>query len=334
MRRLRLRRPIWACALLIIAAGAHNGASAQHPRRTPIVEAVEKTRAGIVTVKVDKRDGSSVRNVGTGIVVDERGYILTNRHVLAAARQVAVCLQDGKELQADIVAVDAETDLAIIRAKQTAGLQALTLGSGNDLLVGETVIAIGHPYGYSHTVSTGIISALGRCITMPTGELLTNLIQTDASINPGNSGGPLLNINGELIGVNVALREGANGIAFAINVDTVKQVLSRHLGAAKVAGVRHGISCSDRTSPKGYQGQHVIITAVDAEAPATAAGLRPGDEILRVANCPIANRFDVERALWDSKPGDRVPFMLIRQAKELKVTLTLAPAKAAAATRR
>src|SRR5205814_1119156 len=126
-----------------------------------------------------------------------------------------------------------------------------------DLMVGETVIAIGHPYGYQNTVTTGIVSALGREITMPNGETLTNLIQTSASINPGNSGGPLLNINGQLIGINVALRDGAQGIAFALNAETVKEVLRQRLSASRLSGVTTGLRCTEFVQLEGLDRQHV-----------------------------------------------------------------------------
>src|SRR5262249_33044819 len=150
-----------------------------------------------------------------------------------------------------------------------------------------------------NTVSTGIISALGREITMPGGETLTNLIQTDASINPGNSGGPLFNINGELIGINVALREGAQGIAFALPAEMVQQVLSRHLSAAKVARVAHGLGCHEWIpDEEGLVRQQVVVDQVTERSPAALAGLQRGDVILRVGDRPVANRFDVERAMW------------------------------------
>jgi serine protease Do len=311
---------------LAVFSGVTPTAQAQYSRRTPIVEAVQKTRAGIVTVKVEHKGdaGRNEKHVGTGVLVDGRGYVVSNRHVIAAAARIDVRLDDGTTLAAKVVAEDKASDLAILRVQADHKLTALPLGPGSDLMVGETVIAVGHPFGYSHTVSTGIISALGREITMPGGAVLTNLIQTDASINPGNSGGPLLNINGELIGINVALREGAQGIAFAINVDTVKKFLSRHLSAEKVAGVRHGLTCSESVAEEGAQRQRVVVDAVAVQTPAAEVGLQHGDEIVRVAGQTVANRFDVERALWDHKPGDKVVLAVVRHGKPVTVDLTLA----------
>jgi len=220
---------VWAGAvlagLILVSVGAGQEKSAPISRRTPVTEAVAKTKAAIVTVRVPRPSGGKDM-IGTGVIIDESGYIVTNRHVVGGARHVKIQMHDGVTVQGEVVAKEPTWDLAVVRIQVSKSLQALPFGPADDLMVGEMVIAIGHPYGYRNTVSTGIISALDREIEMPTGDVLTGLIQTDASINPGNSGGPLLNVNGEMIGINVALREGAQGIAFAINSDSVKKVLS------------------------------------------------------------------------------------------------------------
>jgi serine protease Do len=315
-------------ASVLIATGGESGsqARAQYSRRTPIVEAVQKTCMGVVTVRVEKKNSwdRTRETEGTGVVVDEHGYVITNRHLVATATKVRIVLGDGTELAAQVVAEEPRGDLAILRIPSDKKLQALPLGPGSDLLVGETVIAVGHPYGYSHTVSTGIISAVDRRITLTSGETLSNIIQTNASINPGNSGGPLLNINGELIGIICGMREGAQGIAFAINADTVKQMLLRHLSAVKIAGVHHGLTCSERVLPEGPRRQRVIVARVTDKTPAALAGVQGGDELLRVADCPVANRFDVERALWDRQPGESVSLTVFRKGKEISIALTLA----------
>jgi serine protease Do len=325
-------RRAWSRVVVIVAVlgggigGAGTEARGQHSRRTPVVEAVQKTRAGVVSVKVEKSSSWGRKEIGgSGVVVDERGYVVTNRHVVASANRVSVYLADGTELAAELFADDARHDLAILRLGGARKLQALQFGPSADLLVGETVIAIGHPYGYANTVSTGIVSALGREVTMPGGEVLRDLIQVTASINPGNSGGPLLNINGELIGINVALREGAQGIAFALTADAVQQVLGRHLSAARVAGVSHGLSCAETTlAEDGPNRQRVIVQA--AAGAAAAAGLKRGDALLKVGGRAVANRLDVERAFWDGRPGDEVALTVLRGGREASLTLTLARA--------
>jgi serine protease Do len=305
------------------------GGAAPYPRETPIVRAVKKTRAAVVKVRVEKRDGAGrSREMGAGVVVDERGYVVTNSHLVRSAHRegVRVQLADSTELPATVVAEEPGCDLAVLRVRADRPLFALPLGPGSDLEVGETVIAIGHPHGYTHTVSTGIISALGRRITMPTGEVLTGLIQTNAGINPGSSGGPLLNINGELIGLNAAYEDGAQGIGFAVNADTVKAVLCRHLSGAKVAGVCHGLTCTERVQPDGPHRQQVHVAAVGEQTPAARAGLRTGDEIRAVDGRPMVNPFDLERAVWDHKAGDRIGLTVVRQGQTRTVGLTLAAA--------
>jgi serine protease Do len=292
------------------------------------VEAVQKTRAGIVTIKVEKKGTWGRKEmVGSGVIVDERGYVVTNHHVVVSAERVTVALADGTELPGRVLAVEARCDLAIVRVSASKPLQALPLGPGSDLLVGETVIAVGHPFGYTNTVSCGIISYVGREIPLPEGGMLGDLIQINASINPGNSGGPLLNINGEVIGINVAIRDGAQGIAFAINSDTVRQVLCRLLPAEKVAGIQAGFACLERVAEEGQERQRVVVERVAEHGPADRAGLHRGDEILCVGAWSVSNRFDVERALWEHKVGDAVQVRVRRQGKEVVLPLTLAPAR-------
>jgi serine protease Do len=324
---MRIAPPLAALCALALLGIAGGAAVAEHSRRTPIVEAVEKTRHGIVTLKVEKADGygGTRESTGSGVVVDEHGYIVTSRHVVTGAVRLRIFLVDGTELEGQVAATERKTDLAIVRVAAAESLKALTLGPGSDLLIGETVIAVGHPFGYRHTVSRRIISAIDREITMPTGEVLPGLIQIDAGINPGNSGGPLLNINGELIGITTAVRDGAQGIAFAINVDMVKAMLTRHLNCRTVAGFRHGLTCAERVLPEGPTRQRVVVTAMAQETPAAAAGLQVGDEIRQVAGRPVANRFDLERALWDCRPGAPVTLALWRGGKEVTLPLTPRP---------
>ncbi len=321
----------WLAPLLLgvvaVVSGAGTAeAGSRYNRKNAIVEAYDKTKPSIVTINVDKRSGSSRKEIiGTGVIVDERGFIVTNRHVVSGADRITVVLYDNSEYTPDVVREDSLHDLAILRIKPTKKVQALQLAPAGDLMVGETVIAIGHPFGFTNTVSTGIVSALNRSVGMPTGETLTGLIQITASINPGNSGGPLLNINGELIGINVALREGAQGIAFALNADQVEQVLSRYLTAAKVAGVNHGLDVQEKLTPNDDdQRQRVVVEGVDAKSPAAAAGLHRGDQIVAIAAHNVSNRFDVERAFYDCKPGQTVDVVVLRDGKEIVVPMAVA----------
>jgi serine protease Do len=159
---------------------------------------------------------------------------------------------------------------------------------------------------------------------MPGGVTLTGLIQITAGINPGNSGGPLLNINGEVIGINVALRQDAQGIAFALNADQVQQVLSKRLSARRLSGVHHGLTCRARVDAKGSPRQRVVVTEVAGSSPARTAGLKRDDEIVSVGGLLVVNSFDLERSFWDRKPGERVHLKVFRQGREIRVPLTLA----------
>jgi serine protease Do len=262
--------------------------------------------------------------VGTGVIVDEGGLIITNRHVVAASNRVTVVLHDNTtQISGEVIHMDASTDLALVRIKTSKKLQALKPAPVGDLMPGETVIAIGHPYGYTNTVSTGIISALGREIQMPTGDTLTGLIQTSAPINPGNSGGPLLNINGEFIGVNVALREGAQCIAFAINAGTVERLLKKHARGMAVA--QHGLEYEGKVLGETGDRQRVVVVHA---SPETKADLKKGDEILTVGDRMVRTAFDLERSVLDKKPGDKVAVKVNRDGKELTVQLTLLPSEA------
>jgi serine protease Do len=322
--RKRLGRAAAAMLVAVLIGGAGTESRAQYSRRTPIVEAVKKTRNGIVTIKVARPgEGGHKDVVGTGVIVDERGYVITNCHVVSGAERVTVQLADGTRVEGRVHTEDRRHDLAILKLTTGKKLQALGFAPGSDLLVGETVIAVGHPFGFTNTVSTGIISALGREITMPDGETLTNLIQTNASINPGNSGGPMLNINGELIGINVALREGAQGIAFALNADTVQKMLARHLSAGKMARLGHGLTCREVVQEGAPARQQVVIDRVAANSPAALAGLRRGDVLVKLGEWSVANRFDVERALWNCKAGDRVEASIARNGTLANVSLKL-----------
>jgi serine protease Do len=316
MRKATMQGALVVFVSLMIAGPV----AAQYARRTAIVEAVDKTKDGIVTLKVNKSSDHGKRNiVGTGVIVDERGYLITNHHVIDRSTKILATLSDKSTVEAKVHLELPKYDLAILRLTDISKkkIKALSFGPGSDLMVGETIIAVGNPFGYANTVSTGIISALGREITMPSSEVLSNLIQHNASINPGNSGGPLLNINGEVIGINVALREGAQGISFAINADTVKDVLRQHLSASKVSKVGHGLTTEEKVEAEGKERQKVVVQSASHE------DIKKGDVIVTVGTLKIGNRFDLERALWGYEEGNKVPVSVLRNGKTVKISLTL-----------
>jgi serine protease Do len=262
--------------------------------------------------------------MGTGVVLDGRGYILTNHHVIDGVKKIQVTLADGQKSLASVVAHDAATDLAIIKIPVEKPLEVITIGVSSDLMIGEPVIAVGNAYGYEHTVTRGIISALHRNVRVSDTQDYEDLIQTDASINPGNSGGPLINVNGELVGVNVAIRAGAQGIGFAIPVDHMVRSVADMLRSRRRAGTYDGLAVRDRVDiTNETPTRSVVIERVEASSPAAAAGLRPGDTLVRIGDLRVVCSYDLERAFLDRRSGDSVPVVVRRGDQEERTELAL-----------
>ena len=247
---LRVGCLITVCLTVIGSLPQASGGSSL--RRSAIVQAVSAAGPSVVSIHGRKTlpaeyeaDGTAdashqVNGMGTGIVIDERGYIITNYHVVEGVKRIRATLADGTTAVAELVANDPETDLAIIKIPEEKEFPVIRLGTSTDVMPGETVVAVGNAYGYEHTVTQGIISALHRTVQVSDYQKYADLIQTDASINPGNSGGPLLNIDGDMIGINVAVRVGAQGIGFAIPVDEAMEVAANLLSCERVGQVTYG----------------------------------------------------------------------------------------------
>ncbi|MCA8989423.1 MAG: trypsin-like peptidase domain-containing protein, partial [Planctomycetaceae bacterium] len=229
-------------------------------RETPLVRAVQRAQTAVVNIHTQKTATEStsvfgttnrgkINGMGTGIVIDERGYLVTNNHVIAGVDSLEVSLLDGSRYSAHVVAFDREHDLAIVKIDGNPKLDVMTIGTSSDLMLGETVIAVGNAFGYVHTVTSGIISALSRDVEVNEEQQYKNLIQTDASINPGNSGGPLLNLDGEVIGINVAIRAGAQRIGFAIPIDDARELIARLMNIEVLDQKFHGLKTRDIKSP-------------------------------------------------------------------------------------
>ena len=324
-------RAMLACAILslctsfVLADGTPPEKTFAEPDRiSPVVRAVRKVEDSVVAVKV-LRIGASKESTGTGIIVDERGYIVTNLHVLRRAERTRVLLADGTAVKAEAVFEEPRLDLAVLRIVTDKQLKALQLGPASDLFRGEEVIAIGHPFGYEQSVTKGIISAVKRNIDFGDGLVLSNLIPHSASINPGNSGGPLLNIKGELIGINVAIRQDAQGIAFALNADDVQKALCRFLSARQVSGLSHGLEIQEKVQGNANDAdrQVVLVKTVSESSPAARAGLKQGDRVVQVGQRKVANGFDLERALWSVNAGDKVPVKVVRAGQEMELNLVV-----------
>ncbi len=307
----------------------------QQSRRTPVVDAVQRTGPSVVSIFTEQKpqpqynpfgffglqedDESGRTSLGSGVIVDPRGLVVTNEHVVAGAARIRVLLADGRELPATLVGADQSFDLAVLQiesggkdgkgGKEVKDLPSLRIGTANDLMIGETVIAIGNPFGLSHTVTSGVISAVHRVVRAKN-RTYEDFIQIDAQINPGNSGGPLLNVNGELIGINTAVHSGGPGIGFAIPIDRARTIVNDLLQFGRV---RYGF-LGLRVAPiheRRRQATGVLVTEVDVGSPAEKAGLVPGDVITHLGDEATVT---VER-FWD-----RVHRVLA--GEEIRVRLT------------
>jgi serine protease Do len=343
-----------ACLAAAGRAGAAD-AAAYPARRTPVVDVVQRVKAAVVNIHSERTlqsapDGADlstppgrVNGMGTGIIIDPRGYVVTNHHVVEDVSLLRVRLADGAAVSARVVARDPEHDLALLKIDAGKPLPTVPLGTAQDLMVGETVVAIGNAYGYEHSVTVGVVSAVKRDVALNKEVSYKSLIQTDASINPGNSGGPLLNVHGELVGVNVAIRAGAQGIGFAIPVDNMLRAAADMLSVRRRTGAWHGLVGRDEVILPGSSGveaasagnpkvltRRLVVERAEAGSPAAQAGLARDDVVQRVNDQPVACALDVERALLEARPGDRVPVLVRRKGADQRVELVLASADRAA----
>jgi serine protease Do len=301
-------------------------------RNSPLVKALEQVRPAVVNIEGKKvlpvtaaslpsEESRNVHGMGTGIVIDERGYILTNHHVVDGVRRIRVTLLDNESHLARVVAEDPASDIAIIKIDHAEPLPVITIGTATDLMHGEPVVAVGNAYGYQHTITRGVVSALHRQVRVSDTQEYRDLIQTDASINPGNSGGPLLNADGELVGINVAVRAGAHGIGFAIPVDLALSVAGRILTIEKIDGHWHGIV---PTEPNDGRPHGVRVKSVKPGSPAAACGISAGDVVTQVDGRPVAWMVDIERAMLDKPVGSEIRVATLRDGEERTASLRLA----------
>ncbi|MHC4990172.1 MAG: trypsin-like peptidase domain-containing protein [Planctomycetota bacterium] len=308
-------------------------------RRTPVVEVFESSRDSVVnisTTEVIEVQGSGPfdrmlreffevptrprrytrQGIGSGFVIHPDGYLVTNAHVVAGATELKATFASGREYEARVIADDTTRDLAILKIDAERSLPTLRLGRSDDLMVGETVVAIGNPLGYQHTVTAGVVSAIGRDLEFPNGVALPELIQTDASINPGNSGGPLMNVLGELIGVNTAIRGDAENIGFAIPVDQLREILPRLLDVHRRYRIDSGLVLSSSRVPR--------VEAVGPGSPADDAGIRVGDVVRAIDSSPVREGVDFYIGLIGKQAGDRVRLEVDRGGRSLDRQLVLA----------
>ncbi|NOY70537.1 MAG: PDZ domain-containing protein [Deltaproteobacteria bacterium] len=269
---------------------------------------------------VEKRQ--KLTSLGSGVIIDgKRGFILTNAHVIARGGKITVVLKDGRRLEAEIVGADSESDLAVLRIAPDELLPDVKMGNSDDLMIGETVIAIGNPYGFSNTVTTGVVSAVNRSVRIDK-HIFRNFIQTDASINPGNSGGPLLNILGELIGINSAIYKNAEGIGFAIPINRAKKIVADLIDYGEVVPGWIGLivgnispNLADYLNIK--KGNGVVVKSVAPSSPAGKINITPGDVILELDKTLIHSVYDYRSVLRGASKGRTMPIKILRGKKNL-----------------
>ncbi len=292
-------------------------------RRTPVTDVFERCRDAVVNISTTRvvqmrrgggvsiwddlfpmpRGERAVQSIGSGVVVHPSGYVVTNAHVVARADDVQVTFADGSSAKARRIAVDTEHDLAVLKIDAGRPLPSVAMGRSDDIMVGETVVAIGNPLGLQHTVTAGIVSALGRDLPINPDVVYKGLIQTDTPINPGNSGGPLLNINSELIGINSAIRGDAQNIGFAIPVDRLWELLPELLDIEQTERVRFGLRIG---------GHDARVVEVRPDTPAAKADIKPDDRVVKINGKPIGDVIDYYVQLREQKPDTDVRLELRR----------------------
>lgn len=307
-----------------------------------IINVVGKAGQAVVqigVVKVVNGGRQLAQGAGSGVIFTPDGYILTNAHVVDKARQVTVTLADGHDLPGEVVGQDTDTDVAIVRITAPDGkpLPSARLGNSDKLQVGQLVVAIGSPVGLQSTVTTGIVSALHRTLPGYGGQMIEDIIQTDAAVNPGNSGGPLVNSSGEVVGINVAVVQQAQGLSFAIPINTVQWVASQVLRNGEVRRPVIGVAAQSGQLPQSVRRAFnvekemaVQVVQVVSGGPAERAGIRSGDIIYKIDNKPVGTVDDMRHYLERLSDGTRVRVSLIRvgqngpQAAEADVAVRIA----------
>ena len=296
-----------------------------------VTRAVEIVAPSVVSIEVSRQESKRQGRAdpaaasGSGFVFAADGLILTNSHVVDGSTHVKVALPDGRDCRADVVGQDPDTDIAVVRIT-AADLVPVTLGDSRTLRPGQLVVAIGNPYGFHHTVTAGVVSALGRSLRSRSGRLIDQVIQTDAALNPGNSGGPLVTSDGAVVGVNTAIIAGGQGLSFAVPISTVIAVLPPLLRDGRVRRGYLGMAGQNvpllRRVTRFHrldQAAAVLVISLEADGPAIAAGVREGDLIVAFDDQPVESLDDLHRVLTEARIGTTARISVLRGAERCEI---------------
>jgi S1-C subfamily serine protease len=300
-----------------------------------VIHAADRVGPAVVNIDV-RKTGSAKRSPaqagsGSGFIFATDGLVLTNSHVVDGASHIDVTLPDGRECAADLIGQDRDTDVAVIRIS-ASDLAAVEFGDSQRLRPGQLVIAIGNPYGFQHTVTAGVVSALGRSLRARTGRLIEHVIQTDAALNPGNSGGPLVTSTGAVIGVNTAIIAGGQGLSFAVPINTVHAILPALLRDGRVRRGYLGVAGQDVPLLRRLTRFHhltqtagVLVISVEADGPARRAGLVDGDIIVTLDQHVVTSLDDLHRLLTEERIGTTITLGVLRGVERLDIRVAVAP---------
>ncbi|MVN75676.1 PDZ domain-containing protein [Hymenobacter sp. HMF4947] len=296
-----------------------------------VISAVATAKDSVVKIDVRKKDKQQKlvpAGSGSGFLFSTDGFVFTNSHVVHGAEDIRLTFADGTDYPATLVGEDPDSDLALLQTPAT-GHPAARLGDSSALQIGQLVIAIGNPYGFQHTVTSGVVSALGRTLRTETGRLIDNIVQTDAALNPGNSGGPLIDADGQVVGVNTATIRGAQGLCFAIGINTATAILPALLREGRVRRGYLGLSTQQVDLHPRVVGFHqlptrqaLFVVGVEAGSPAAKAGLREGDFVIAFADQPVASADDLFRLLTQEKIGAFQFLTVLRNQQKLELRIT------------
>ncbi|HZX74632.1 MAG TPA: trypsin-like peptidase domain-containing protein [Cyclobacteriaceae bacterium] len=303
-----------------------------------IITAVDQIKNAVVKIDVYKTVNGKLKPAGSGsgFIFSSDGLVFTNCHVVEDAEKIMVSLLNENEIEATLVGKDPDTDIALLKI-YSQGYSVAHLGDATQLQIGQFVIAIGNPYGYQHTVTTGVVSALGRTLQTQSGRLVDHVIQSDAALNPGNSGGPMITTDGEVIGVNTAVLQGAQGLSFSVNINTAKEIAQQLLRDGKVFKAYLGLQLQDVSLNEKVR-QHyslqnkkgIFITRIEANSPASRSQLLEGDIIISFNNKPVGTTHELFKELTQRSILSVTNISVIRHTELLNITIVPVEKKLAA----